>query len=166
MFKKIRTDEGLAYSVWGTYGASFSYPGVFSCAAQTKSESTVYAIELMLEEVRLITQEEVSDDELARAKDRYLNTYVFNFDSKPKIVNRLMTYAYNDYPLDFMETIKTGVEKVTKADVLRVADKYLRPDKVQILVVGNKEDFDKPLSSIGEVNIIDITIPQAKSKLQ
>ncbi|MGD9344381.1 MAG: pitrilysin family protein [Candidatus Aminicenantes bacterium] len=166
MFKKIRTDEGLAYSVWGTYGASFRYPGVFSCAAQTKSESTVYAIELMREEVRRITREEVSDDELTRAKERYLNTYVFNFDSKAKIVNRLMTYSYNDYPLDFMETIKTGVEKVTKADVLRVAKKYLRPDKVQILVIGNKKAFDKPLSSLGEVNVIDITIPPAKGKKQ
>jgi predicted Zn-dependent peptidase len=164
MFKKIRTDEGLAYSIWGTYGASYRHPGVFSCAAQTKSESTVYAIELMLEEVRRITKEEVSDDELARAKDRYLNTYVFNFDSKAKIVNRLMTYVFNDYPMDFMEMIKTGVEKVNKADVLRVAKKYLRPDKVQILVVGNKEAFDKPLSSLGEVNVIDITIPPAKSK--
>lgn len=164
MFKKIRTDEGLAYNVWGTYGASYRHPGIFSCAAQTKSESTVYAIELMIEEVRRITKEEVSDEELARAKDRYLNTYVFNFDSKDKIVNRLMTYAYNDYPMDFMETIKTGIEKVTKADVLRVAKDYLQPDKVQILVVGNKEAFDKPLSTLGEVNLIDITIPQAETK--
>lgn len=164
MFKKIRTDEGLAYSVWGIYGASYRRPGVFSCTAQTKSESTVYAIELMLEEVRRITREEVTDEELARAKDWYLNTYVFNFNSKAKIVNRLMTYAYNNYPLDFMETIKKGIEKVTKADVLRVAKKYLRPDKVQILVVGNKDAFDKPLSSLGEVNVIDITIPPAKSK--
>jgi zinc protease len=164
MFKRIRTDEGLAYNVWGTYGASYRHPGIFSCVAQTKSESTVYAIELMLEEVRWITREEVSDDELAKAKDRYLNTYVFNFDSKAKIVNRLMTYAYNDYPMDFMETIKTGVEKVTKADVFRVAKKYLKPDKVQILVVGNKEAFDKPLSSLGEVNVIDIMIPAAKDK--
>jgi len=164
MFKKIRTDEGLAYNVWGTYGASYRHPGIFSCAAQTKSESTVYAIELMLEEGRRITEEEVNDDELGRAKDRYLNTYVFNFDSKAKIVNRLMTYAYNDYPMDFMETIKTGIEKVSKADVLRVAKKYLKPDEVQILVVGNKEAFDKPLTSLGELNVIDITIPPARSE--
>jgi len=106
----------------------------------------------------------VSDDELARAKDRDLNTYVFNFDSKAKIVNRMMTYAYNDYPMDFMERIKIGVEKVTQADVLRVAKKYLHPDKVQILVVGNTKAFDKPLSTLGEVNVIDITIPSVKKE--
>jgi len=162
MFKRIRTDEGLAYSVWGDYGASYIYPGTFSCGAQTKSQSTVYAIDIMLKELKKITEQEVSDEELAKAKDGYLNSYVFNFESKSQIVNRLMTYAYYGYPLDFTERLKAGVEKVSKADVLRVAKKYLQPDKVQILVVGKKEDFDKPLSTLGAVNVIDITIPAPK----
>jgi zinc protease len=164
MFKRIRTDEGLAYSVWGSYGAGYIYPGTFSCGAQTKSQSTVYAIELMLKEIKRIMEQEVSDAELAKAKDGYLNSYVFNFESKSQVLNRMMTYAYFGYPLDFTEKQKAGVEKVTKADVLRVAKKYLKPDKVQILVVGKKADFDKPLSTLGNVNVIDITIPAAKQK--
>lgn len=164
MFKKIRTDEGLAYSVWGSYGANFRVPGVFSCGAQTKSESTVYAIELMLEEVKRIKEEEVTQEELAKAKDQYLNSFIFNFDSRAKIVNRLMTYDFFGYPLDFMERVRKNIEKVTKKDVHRVAKKYLRPDKVQILVVGKKEEFDKPLSTLGEVRVVDITIPRATPK--
>jgi predicted Zn-dependent peptidase len=162
MFKKLRTDEGLAYNVWGSYGAGYVNPGVFSCGIQTKSQSTVYAIDLMLKELKRITEQEVTDEELAKAKDGYLNSYVFNFDSRSQIVNRMMMYAYFGYPLDFSEKIKQGVEKVGKSDVLRVAKKYLRPDKVQILVVGKKEDFDKPLSTLGEVNVVDISIPPAK----
>lgn len=162
MFKRIRTDEGLAYSVWGDYGASFIYPGVFSCGAQTKSQSTVYAVNIMLQELKKMTEQEVTDEELAKAKDGYLNSYVFNFESKSQIVNRLMSLAYYGYPLDFTEKQKAGVEKVTKADVLRVAKKYIQPGKVQILVVGKKEDFDKPLSTLGTVNVIDITIPAPK----
>jgi len=164
MFKKLRTDEGLAYSVWGSYGAGYIYPGVFSCGIQTKSQSTVYAIDLMLKELNRITAEEVTDEELAKAKDGYLNGYVFEFDSRSQIVNRMMMYAYFGYPLDFSEKIKQGVEKVTKADVLRVAKTYLRPGQVQILVAGKKEDFDKPLSTLGEVNVIDTTIPPAPKK--
>ncbi len=164
MFKHIRTDEGLAYSVWGNYGSGFDHPGVFSAGAQTKSESTVKAIELMIKEMKLIINEKVTDKELQKAKDQYLNTYVFNFDSKSKIVNRMMTLAYYDYPLDFNDKFIKKVENVTKADILRVAKKYLQPDKVQILVVGKKEDFDKPLSTLGEVNVIDITIPEPKEE--
>ena len=75
-----------------------------------------------------------------------------------------MTYEFFDYPLDFMDRVKKGVEKVSKEDVLRVARKYMHPDKVQILVVGKEEDFDKPLSTLGEVNVIDIKIPPLKPK--
>jgi len=164
MFKKIRTDEGLAYSVWGRYGAGYQVRGAFSCGAQTKSESTIYAIELMLKELKKIREEYVTDGELTKAKDEYLNSFVFNFDSKAKVVNRLMTYDFFEYPLNFMEKVKKGIEKVSKKDVRRVAQKYLRPDKVQILVVGKKESFDKPLSTLGEVNVIDIKIPPLKSK--
>jgi len=162
MFKRVRTDEGLAYSVWGDYGANYVYPGTFSCGVQTKSQSTIYAINIMLQELKKITEQEVTDDELAKAKDGYLNSYVFNFESKSQIVNRLMMLAYYGYPPDFTEKQKAGVEKVTKADVLRVAKKYIQPGKVQILVVGKKEDFDKPLSTLGPVNVIDITIPGPK----
>jgi predicted Zn-dependent peptidase len=70
-----------------------------------------------------------------------------------------MTYAYYDYPLDFLQKTKENVEKVTKDDILRVAKKYLRPDEIQILAVGRPQDFDEPLWVLGSVNEIDITIP-------
>ncbi|UCH96135.1 MAG: insulinase family protein [Candidatus Aminicenantes bacterium] len=159
MFKKIRTDEGLSYSVWGNYGAGFKSPGVFSAGAQTKSETTVKAVKLMLNEMKRITKEEITDKELKRAKDQFLNSFVFNFESKSRIIFRMMTYAYYGYPLDFADQMIRKIENVTKADVLRVAKKYLKPDKVRILVVGKKENFDKPLSELGDVNVIDITIP-------
>jgi len=159
MFKRIRTDEGLAYSVWGAYGAAMDHPGAFSSGCQTKSESTVKAIKIMLEELKKMQKSEVTDEELKKAKETFLNGFVFNFDSKAKIVSRLMAYDYYGYPRDFMDRIKQGVEKVTKADVFRAANKYLHPDKVRILVVGNQANFDEPLSSLGKVNTIDITIP-------
>jgi predicted Zn-dependent peptidase len=162
MFKKVRTQEGLAYSVWGYYGAGYDHEGVFSSGCQTKSESTAKAVRIMLEQIRKLQNEEVTDEELKRAKDSYLNSFVFNFDSKSKIVARLMTYAYYGYPRNFMDREKEAVEKVGKADILRVAKAYLKPDQVRILVVGRQEDFDEPLSNLGPVRSIDIAIPEPK----
>jgi len=159
LFKNVRSREGLAYSVYGSYSANYEYPGEFYVGCQTKSEKTVYAIRAMLREVEKITESEVTDEELALAKDSFLNSFVFNFDTKGEIVNRLMTYEYFDYPADFLQRIKQNVEKVSKQDILRVAKKHLKPDKVQILVVGRPEDFDQPLSTLGPINEIDITIP-------
>jgi zinc protease len=70
-----------------------------------------------------------------------------------------MTYAYFGYPLDFLQKTRDNVEKVSKADVLRVASEHLKPDKIQILAVGRPQDFDEPLSVLGPMREIDITIP-------
>ena len=159
LFKNVRSREGLAYSVFGAYSANYDFPGEFYVGCQTKSESTVYAIQAMLREVEKMRESEVTDEELALAKDSFLNSFVFNFDTKGEVVNRLMTYAYYGYPADFLQRIKENVEKVSREDVLRVAKKHLKPDKVQILAVGRPQDFDEPMSELGPVNEIDITIP-------
>ncbi|MEK7996462.1 MAG: pitrilysin family protein [Planctomycetota bacterium] len=164
LFKNVRSREGLAYSVFGAYSANYDYPGEFYVGCQTKSQSTVYAIRAMIKEVQKMQEAEVTDQELALAKDSFLNSFVFNFDTKGEIVNRLMTYEYFGYPADFLQKTKQNVEKVTKADVLRVARKHLQPDKVQVLAVGRPDDFDEPLSALGPVSEIDITIPPPKQQ--
>jgi zinc protease len=159
LFKNVRSRMGLAYAVFGVYSADYDHPGVFYVGCQTKSKSTAQAIRAMSEEVKKITEAEVTDEELALAKEGYLNSFVFNFDSRAEIVRRLMIYQYFGYPEDFLQRTKENVEKVTKADVLRVARKHLQPDKMQILAVGRPQDFDEPLSVFGQVREIDITIP-------
>jgi len=164
MFKTVRTNEGLAYSVWGDYGAGFHTPGVFSAGAQTKSESTVKAITLMLKEIKRISEQEVSDEELNRAKDQFLNSYAFLFESKAQVINRMLTYAYYGYPLDFAQQLFKKIESVGKADILQAARKWLKPEQLQILVVGKQADFDQPLSTLGTVRDIDIAIPVPKTE--
>lgn len=159
LFKNVRSRQGLAYSVFGSYESDFAHPGTFGLGCQTKSESTIQAIQAILSEVEKMRQTEVSDEELKVAKESFLNSFVFNFDTEGEIVTRLLTYEYYDYPADFLLQTREQVEKVTKADILRVARKHLHPDKVQILVVGNPESFDKPLSTLGDVKTVDVAIP-------
>jgi predicted Zn-dependent peptidase len=159
LFKEVRSRQGLAYSVFGYYSANYDYEGIFYIGCQTKSETTVQAIRALTAEVEKMAQSEVSDEELELARDSFLNAFVFNFDSKGEIVNRLMTYAYYGYPPDFLQKAKENIEKVTKGDILRVVRKHLHPDKMQILAVGRSQDFDEPLSVLGPLNQMDITIP-------
>ncbi len=159
LFRIIRSRMGLAYSTSGGFNGGFNYPATFYVTCQTKCGSTVKAIKAMEEQVKSLTESLVSDEELAIAKESYLNTFVFNFDSKSKIVNRSMSMVYYGYPEAFILKLKQAIEKVTKEDVLRVAKKNLQTDKVQILAVGNPAEFDEPLSTLGSVSKIDITIP-------
>lgn len=164
LFKTIRTDEGLAYDAHAEYNAGFRVPGLFRAVIQTKSGSTFKGIQLVLREIRRITEEPVTDDEIQRAKDLYMNSYVFQFDSRAKIINRMLILAFSGYPLDFSERLFKKIESVTKADILAAAKKYVKPGLAQILVVGKKDDFDRPLSELGPVNVLDISIPVPKTE--
>ncbi len=164
LFKKVRSEQGLAYHVRGSSQSNFGYPGLFLLTCETKSQSTIKAIQSIMEEVKRMAQEEVTDEELERAKKSFLNSFVFKFDTKGEIVSRLLTYEYYGFPLDFLQKTKENIEKVTKQDVLRVAQTHLHPDDLVILAVGKTLDFDQPLSVLGEVDTIDIYRTEKKAK--
>ena len=73
-----------------------------------------------------------------------------------------MRYEFYSYPPDFLEQFRVGIGKVTPADVDRVAKKYLHPENMAVLVVGNSKDFDRDLKTFGNVTPVDIAIPQKK----
>jgi zinc protease len=159
LFQAVRTRLGLAYSVFGTYGASYDHPGMFFVGAGTKSESTVAATNAMMQQIGDLKTIPPTATELRNAKDQVLNSWVFHFDSPEKILRQQATLAFYDYPSDYIEKYRAGVEKVTAADVSRIADKYIHPSKLAILVVGNAAQFGTPLSTLGPVKTLDITIP-------
>lgn len=164
IFVKVRTEKGLAYGAGGAMVPAFDHDGAFYFFTSTKPASTAEALSTMLDEINKIRGEQVTDAELRKAKEGYLNTYAFEFDSIGKIINRMLTYEFYGYPADFNVKLRDAVEKVTKDDILRVAKSRLLPDKFTILAIGRQEQFDKPLSTFGKVNTIDITIPEPKSK--
>ena len=159
LINSIRVEKGLAYSVGNNYGAGYDVPGIFFIACGTKSEATVTAIEAILVEVEKMRTDEVSDDELKQAIDGFMNSSVFDYDTKGEILSRALRYEYHEYPQDFVEQLMAGIREVTKADVRRVAAQYLHPDKFTLIAVGKASDFDKPLNTLGDVTEVDITIP-------
>lgn len=159
LFTNLRSKAGLAYSVSGGVGASWDHPGISSYNMATKSASTKEAIEGMKKELANLRTDPPSEAEIKRAKDSILNSFVFNFDSKQKVLAEKMRYEFYGVPLDYLEHYRQAVEKVTVADVKRVADKYVHPDQLAILVVGNPGELGNQLTSLGQVTPIDITIP-------
>jgi zinc protease len=157
---EIRTKRGLAYSVGGGLGAAFDRPGLMRLTMQTKSESVYDAIAALKSEVRGIITNPPTDEEMKRAKESILNSFIFNYDSRAGILAQQMTYAYYGLPADYLDRYRANVEKVTKEDVTRVATKYVRPDDLSILIVGRASDFPKPLDTLGKVTAVDITIPK------
>jgi len=164
LFVNIRTKLGLAYGVGGGIGAAYDHPGILRFSVGTKSGTTAAALEALRKQMDELVQKGVKDEEVRKAKDSILNSFIFSFDSKQKVLAERMAYEFYGYPTDTLERYRAGIEKVTVADVDRVARKYIHPEKLAVLVVGNAKDFDKELSTFGKVTPVDISIPQATPK--
>lgn len=163
LFSNVRSEQGLAYAVFSNWGADWDHPGTFTAAGSSKPETTIKIYKSIRGEIEGIAQKGVTDDELARAKDGILKGFAFEFDSTGKIVGRMMTYEYFGYPKDYLQQYRAKIDKVTKADVARVAGQYLKPEQFAVLFVGN-EKYEAPLAALGQVASIDITIPGPKQK--
>jgi zinc protease len=159
LFNDIRTKRGLAYNVGGGIGTNFGHPGILQFVAGTKSQSTIESIQALDEDIDELTKKPIDEEEIKHAKDAILNAFIFRLDSPDKVLAERMTYEFYGYPADWLDKLPAEIQKVTAADVNRVATKYVHRDQLAVLVVGNTKEFDKPLSSLGPVKEIDITIP-------
>jgi len=167
MFTEVRTKKGLAYAVWGYAQINYDRPGVFSCTAVTRNEQALDAVDAMREEVTRLRERGVSAEELQEARERILNSFVFNFDRPSKIIGRQMTYEFYGYPADFAERLLAAIKQVTVEDVNKAAKKYLDANKCVLLGVGNASidaagrplEEAKSFRSLKDVQFLDVAIP-------
>jgi zinc protease len=165
LFRSVRTAHGWAYNIGAGWGAQYDHPGIFQISGSTQSIHTVDTLKAVREELEKIRSSEVTDQELQTAKDKVLNSFVFRFDEPSKTLNRLLVYQYYGYPRDFIFQYQKAIAAVAKADILRVAQKYFRPQDLTYVAVGNPADFGTPLTALGmNVQPIDLTIPEPKKE--
>jgi zinc protease len=159
LFQQIRTRLGLAYAAYGSYGAGWDHPGMFRVVASTRNENTVKTARAMLEEIARLKTQPFTEEELKSAKDQILNSFIFEYDSRDKILAAQASFEFYGYPETYLEHYRDQIERVTTADLERVAKTYIDPARLAILVVGNQAEIRPPVSTLGPAKPIDITIP-------
>jgi zinc protease len=127
----------------------------------TKSVSTVDATRHAQEEIAGLNTRPFTQAELDRAKDDILNSFLFRYDTRDKVLDERERLEFYSYPADYLETYRNAVEKVTLVDLAAAAKKYIHPEKMAVLVVGNGSEIKPGLGALGQGTIrpIDITIP-------
>ncbi|MGF1590694.1 MAG: M16 family metallopeptidase [Pleurocapsa sp.] len=161
LFNEVRSRQGLAYSVYGSWSPSYDFDGLFIAGGQTQTDNTVPFIKAIINEIQKVRTKMVSEQELANAKESILNSFVFNFQNPSQTLSRLMRYEYFDYPEDFIFEYQEQVQNTTREDILDVAQEYLQPDQLVTLVVGNVQAMNPPLTSLEqEINLVDISLPE------
>lgn len=156
LFKDVRTERGLAYSIGSVFTGGMLERGMFMAYAQTKAESTHQAIEAIEQEIDRIRKEPVTEEELRLAKDSFLNSFVFSFSNSAQIAGRQAALDYYGFPPDYLERFRDAIVAVTREDIQTVARKHLKPGALIILAVGRSDRFDQPLSTFGKVNVVPL----------
>ncbi|MCX7722564.1 MAG: insulinase family protein [Verrucomicrobiae bacterium] len=146
IMNRVRSDEGLAYSARSTMPGGVYYALPFTASFQTKSRTVAFATSIVLEELRRMTAEHVTDHELATAKQGFIERFPRNFATKEQVA---LTFAQDEFTgryakdPEFWKLYRSRISAVTKEDVQRVAKRFLHPDRVAIIVVGDEPEILK-----------------------
>lgn len=156
LFKDVRTNRGLAYSVGSRVQANVRERSLWVMRAETKLASAQEVVERFMANVDRIRREPVSDAELTEAKDSFVNAFVFSFANSASIIGRLIDLEYDGLPRDWLQQLRDKVVRLTKEDLLRVAQQVLDPARVHVLAVGSPQGLAKALAAFGEVQEIKL----------
>ncbi len=149
LMSEVRSNRGLAYSVYSYYQVGRRLPGPFIAGTETKTSTTLEAVRLMREIMEKMRQAPVSEKELKLAKESLINSFVFAFNNTHSVVTQQMILDYYDYPPDYLQTYRDRVAAVTAEDVLKAAQKHLHPERESVVLVGDREDFAASPASLG-----------------
>ena len=139
--KKVRSDEGLAYSAGSRFSMPAEHDGEFRSYFQSKNRTVALAAKLIFEEIDRIRTGPITQQELETSKASIIETFPRTFESKNTTVNLFIDDEWTDRPDGYWETFRDKVQAVTTRDVLRVAKKHLHPDNMVMMIVGNWDEI-------------------------
>jgi len=152
----VRNDNGLAYSASSSVGADLHYPGTFAGFTQTKNSTVVFATQLILNEIERMYNGDITEKDLRFAKSSRVNAFPSMFSTVFGNATSFARLELEGRPRDFYDTYLERYQKVTVADIKRVAKKYLQTDKMIVLVAGSvdecKAGADKTLPNQGAID--------------
>ena len=146
IMNRVRSDEGLAYSAGSSLPGGIYYPLTFTAAFQSKSRTVPYAISIVLDEIKKMTEKAPTEEELHVSKRSFIDRFPRIFATKGQVANQFAMDEYTGrYKKDpqFWQKYRDRIDAVTAEDAQRVAKRFLQPDKLAILIVGQKDEILK-----------------------
>ncbi|MFN2257599.1 MAG: M16 family metallopeptidase, partial [Desulfuromonadaceae bacterium] len=137
LMREIRSNRGLAYSVFSHFSVGRRLQGAFFAGCETKAESVAEAVGLFASIMQEMREEGVTEEELQLAKQSQINSFVFRFENPHSLVTKIMEYDFYGYPEDYLTHYRKHISNVTAHDVQRVAQKYLHPEQQAVILVGD-----------------------------
>lgn len=154
LFLNLREEKGYTYGVYSDFTA-IRYPGPWRAGGDMRTEVTGSAMVEFLNEIRRIRDEKISDRELADTKRAITARFALSLEQPTGVLGFAMVRKTYHFPADYWDTYPAKVMAVTAADVQRIARKYLDPETMQVVAVGDAQKIKPVLEKYGPVEVYD-----------
>ena len=144
----LREENGWTYGAGSSIARNKWTKATFRASTSVRNAVTDSAIVEILNEIHRIRNEYVSDKMLDAAKATYLGNFIMSTEDKSLLADFAVNIKTQNLPEDFYETFISKINDVTKEDVMRVAQKYLKTDNLRIVVVGKGTEIVENLENI------------------
>ncbi|MGA8783791.1 MAG: pitrilysin family protein [Polaromonas sp.] len=135
---EVREKRGLVYGVSSSFSPG-RHAGSFTVGLQTRPDQAGQAVALVRQVVKDFVTNGPTQAELQAAKDNLIGGFALGLDSNRKLLNNLAGIAWNDLPLDYLDTWTQQIEKVTVADVKAAFARKLQPEKMVTVILGSEQ---------------------------
>jgi zinc protease len=152
LMEEVRAKRGLTYGIYSNFD-SYRLKGAFEVSTFTRIDSTLGAIQATLDQIKRIRTEKVSDKELSETKSFYTGYFPLQFETPEQIATQILNVEIYDLGEDYIQNFRKNVSAVTADDILRVAQKYLDPDNIKLVVVSKADELKTGMESFGEVEV-------------
>lgn len=155
VFMNLREEKGYTYGAYTRLDTK-KLAGDFEATAEVRTQVTGDSLREFFYELERIRTEPVSDEELADAKNFLTGVFPIRAETQEGLTNLIVNQQLYDLPDDYLQTYRANIEAISIADVQRVANKYVQPDDVAIVIVGDAGDvLPQARSYADEINIFD-----------
>ena len=152
LFMNLRENKGYTYGVYSN-STGGQYPGYWRAYGDFRSDVTGGAMTELLVEINRIRDEKVPATELEEAKRAIVAGFALSLESPQQIISYAITIKLFGFPEDYWDTYPSKVMAVTADDVQRVAKKYIDPNTMQVVAVGDASKIKPMLEKFGTVEM-------------
>ena len=133
--QEVREKRGLSYSVYSYFSPGL-HAGAFTVGLQTRPDQTAQAVQVAQEVVARFVAEGPTEAELKAAKDNLVGGFPLLIDSNRKLLENISNIAWNDLPLNYLDTWTTQVQRITVADIKAAFARKIQPQRMVVVTVG------------------------------
>jgi zinc protease len=148
LHRVLRSERGLTYGASADLNA-LKDTGDIVAETDTRSEKTAEALRLMVEEIVRLQRQRVQQRELSDAQEYLTGSFPLTVETPSAIALQVLNAVFYGLDLNELQTYRERVNAISVDDIQRVAQQYLHPDKLSIVLVGDASIFAKDLAGVG-----------------